>query len=92
LTTELLRRDPKAEDVPQLRKRLDKLTAKALPGMPPQLPDILLGRACHAEPTHGAHGTPEHPVDSAVGSAVLVGALLMALDRKPESLNLPEDR
>ncbi|GIG60882.1 hypothetical protein Lfu02_52540 [Longispora fulva] len=90
LSGELLGRKPGPADVPELRERLDKLTVKALPGLPPQLPDILLGRACHAEPTHGNHGVPEHPVDSATGSAVLVGALLATLRRPPESLSLPE--
>ncbi|WP_018351223.1 hypothetical protein [Longispora albida] len=91
LSTEMLQRDPRPEDVPELRKRLDKWTSKALPGLPAQLPDILLGRACHAEPSHGAHGVPEHPVDSAVGGAVLVGALLAALRRPPETLRIAEE-
>lgn len=86
LGTELVGHPPRLEDLAQVRKHALPFVTNVLPALPVEAAEGILARVCHArvqnEPTQ-----PAHPVDVAVGSALLVAGLLKAGHRTADDLS-----
>ncbi|BCB90453.1 hypothetical protein [Phytohabitans suffuscus] len=89
LAGDLLRHQPRAEDLPVLTKQIEPRVRELLPGLPPRILDIQLRRVCRVpvEREDGDDSPPPHPADFAVAGSVVTGILLRLLDREPDSLD-----
>jgi hypothetical protein len=89
LAGDLLRHQPRAEDLPALTKQIQPRVRQLLPGLPPEILDIQLRRICRAPVERKDDGDkpPPHPADFAVVGGVVTGILLRLLDREPDSLD-----
>lgn len=90
LAGDLLRHQPRAEDLEPLTKQVQPRVKQLLPGLPPEILDIQLRRICRV-PVERKDGDddkpPPHPADFAVTGSVVAGILLRLLDREPDSLD-----
>lgn len=88
LAGDLLRHQPRAEDLPALAKQVEPRVRDLLPGLPPRILDIQLRRICRVPVERkDDDGPPPHPADFAVIGSVVAGVLLRLLDREPDSLD-----
>jgi len=88
LAGDLLRHQPRAEDLPALTKEIEPRVRQLLPGLPPEILDIQLRRICRVPVERkDDDAPPPHPADFAVTGSVVTGVLLRLLDREPDSLD-----
>jgi hypothetical protein len=87
LATDLLGRRPTPEDLKALSDATGPRTRELLPNLPPDVPAVLLGRACGAPPEPADPGRQMHPADSAITGAILAGVLLHRLGRDPATVD-----
>ena len=96
LAGDLLRHQPRAEDLEVLTKEIQPRVRQLLPGLPPEILDIQLRRICRVpvdrkkdkdKEDDGEEKPPPHPADFAVTGSVVTGILLKLLDREPDSLD-----
>ncbi|BCB75497.1 hypothetical protein GCM10022251_28840 [Phytohabitans flavus] len=98
LAGDLLRHQPRAEDLPVLTKQIEPRVRELLPGLPPDILDIQLRRICRVpidrkdkdkdeKDKKDDDAPPPHPADFAVTGSVVTGILLRLLDREPDSLD-----
>jgi hypothetical protein len=96
LAAELLGRPAGPKDLPELVKATGPRLREYLPNLPPEVATTLLGRTCRVPVPDKPEDEPPpaHPADAAIAGAVLVAALLDALDHKPDDVDryliLPE--
>lgn len=90
LAGDLLRHQPRAEDLEPLTREVQPRVRQLLPGLPPEILDIQLRRICRVPVERrddDADRPPPHPADFAVAGSVVTGVLLRLLDRDPDSLD-----
>ncbi|GIG87470.1 hypothetical protein [Plantactinospora endophytica] len=88
----LLGHQPRAADLPRLRREVTGQVQELVPNLPPGVLDTLLSRVCRMPPPKEPVEQP-HPADPAVAAGVLTGLLMrrLGVDQRPVTARAPRD-